>query len=232
MKFSFTQTIDLDSGANNVTLVGLDGYLQEIIGELPSSTGKAVDCDVLDSDPLSASLRRCSWQGLSPNVLANYRPDSSSLSAAPYSNHTHNPYASWLDYNITTPSTINTTNHTATFHLRGTNTKACRLLFNNPVSHISVADTTTTSPSSSDSGGSTQLRLFSRTWDKRFSVTVSWPEDQQARGQRGKVECLWSDANTRGVIPAWDEVRRFAPVWAVGVKGGDGLVEGWKGFEV
>lgn len=48
----------------------------------------------------------------------------------------------------------------------------------------------------------------------------------------GKVVCLWSDANTEGVIPALDEVKKFMPVWSAVTKAADGLVEGSKRFMV
>ena len=44
--------------------------------------------------------------------------------------------------------------------------------------------------------------------------------------------CGWSDANQLDTIPAFDELRRFEPVWSAVVKTSDGLVEGWKGFVI
>jgi hypothetical protein len=38
--------------------------------------------------------------------------------------------------------------------------------------------------------------------------------------------------NQPGVIPAFDELKRFEPFWAVATKYGDGLLEGWKEFEI
>ena len=218
LKVSFVQTLDLDTGVNNVTLTGLDGYVQEIIDELPSSTGQNVDCGATSSDLLRAGLRSCSWHGLAPNVVSNTallppRNDSTTSS-------------SWLTYNLTSNAS------TAHFTLRGSQTKACRLHFHHPISSVSIADAAADpryEPVTEE--GSTQVRLFSRDWDKTFHVNVSW-DGEEAKGQSGRVVCLWSDANVLGTIPAWDEVRRFAPVWAVGTKGSDGLVEGSRGFEV
>lgn len=142
------------------------------------------------------------------------------------SNHSATPApASWLTYNISAHAS------TARFTFRGTNTKACRLLFDTPVSGVRIADAAADPRYASVADeGSTQVRLFSREWDKEFRVDVAW--EGEAQGQTGKVVCLWSDANVWGTIPAWDEVRRFAPVWAAGTKAGDGLVEGWRGFVV
>lgn len=221
LKVFFTQSLDLDTGVNNVTLTGLDGYVQEIIDELPSSTGKNIDCEKA-FDPLRASLRTCSWHGLMPNVLANIDGE-----IAPFSNHSQSATSSWLNY------TISSNASSASFTLQGKNTKACRIHFDNPVASVSIADAASDPRyRSTTDEGSTQVRLFSREWDNKFEVNVTWDGEDGAKGQTGKVECLWSDANQHGTIPAYDEVKRFAPVWAAGTKGSDGLVEGWKRFGV
>lgn len=214
LKVYFVQTVDLNTGANNVTLTGIDGYLQDIIAEIPSAAGQALHCSGQNpEDPRRSGLRSCSWTGPAPHVVP------ASASPAPYSNRTG--YKSWIDYKITH------TNNSALLTFHGLNTKACRLHFNHSVSSVHIHDAAP--PVGSD--GSSQVRLFSRDWDKEFSVNVTWAEEK-AKGQKGKVVCLWSDANQKGVIPAWDEVRAFAPVWAVGTKASDGLVEGFREFEI
>lgn len=67
LKVFFMQQIDVDTGFNRVSLVGLPDYIKEIIKELPSSQGKTIDC----KDPKLPSrngLLACSWDGLVPNV--------------------------------------------------------------------------------------------------------------------------------------------------------------------
>lgn len=232
MKHYFVQSVDLDTGVNNVTLTGLDGYVQQIISELPSAASETIHChDVGDAGDRRQGLKRCSWHGLPPNVV----PDpGDEVAVAPYSNHTKkekNRYAKWLDYTITP-----TSNQTATFHFQGQNTKAYRLAFHNPVSSVQIEDGATDSrfrtvPSSGS--GSSEVHIFSREWHKAFTVNVSWPESAgPVKGQKGVVKALWSDANVREVVPAFDEVRRFEPVWSVVSKAGDGLVEGWREWEV
>jgi len=223
MKHFFVQSIDLDAGTNNVTLTGLDGYLQEIIAELPSAAGQALQCGAhLSGWPIKDGLQSCSWHGLAPNVV----PKQYSAAKGRNASDGANPYQNWLDYNITA------SNSSATFTFRGQNTKQCRLLFDHPVSDVRIADAATDArfPVVGEDG-SRQVRLFSRTWDKRFTVTVAWP-DHQVKGQTGKVMCTWNDANRPGTIPAYDEIVRFEPAWSVVTKGNDGLVEGWKGFEI
>ena len=132
----------------------------------------------------------------------------------------------WLNHTITHA------NSTASFRFQGQNTKACRLVFTNPVTSVDIEDAASDPRYRSVAeDGSKQVRLFSRTWDKEFNVNVSWT-GEDAKGQTGRIVCLWSDANEPGVIPAYDEVRRFAPVWAAATKASDGLVEGFKEFTV
>lgn len=201
-------------------MIGLDGFIQDIIEELPSTSGKELQCGSQVGDAFRAGLTSCMWNGLGPNVMADIG------GVSPVDTlETHDGYALWLSYNVTHA------NNTAQFSIQGRNTKQCRLVFDNMVSDVQIDD------AASDpryefvaDGGSSQIRLFSRTWDKRFQVNVTWsgPSD----GQTGKVMCMWSDANQLGTIPAFDEARRFAPVWSAITKTSDGLVEGFKEFKL
>jgi len=219
LKHRFVQQIDLDTGVNNVSLSGLDGYVQDIISVLPSAAGQPLCCGDI---PLVASggLQTCTWHGLAPDVVPK------DITMAPYSNRTLKGYKSWLAYNATFY------NQSATFTFRGRNTKQYRLLFDSPVSSVHIEDGATDPRFKTiTEKGSYQVRLFPRTWDKTMTVNVTWSEEQ-AEGQTGKVMALWSDANQHGTIPAYDEIRRFQPIWAAVTKAGDGLVEGWKAFEL
>lgn len=87
-------------------------------------------------------------------------------------------------------------------------------------------------------GGTRELRLWSRDWERGWTVEVTWEEENskstfmEEEKLTGKVVCLWADVNEKGTVPAWDEVFEFVPKWAVGSKLSDGLVEAWWGFEV
>ena len=93
-------------------------------------------------------------------------------------------------------------------------------------------------------GGSNEIRLWSRTWDRAWTVEVSWAgpgsdyegdSEKIAKGNgtmTGKVMCLWSDVNQVGLIPAFDEAMHYAPEWVAITKASDGLVEGYKTFKV
>lgn len=216
LKYYFVQQMDLNSGVNNVTLLGVDGFLQDVIEEFPSAAGQPLRCGEA-SFPTRIGLAECSWHGLPPNVVPrNYN-------GLP-SNTTHKD---WLRFNVTKSG------NTASFSLQGRNTKICRLYFDEPVSNVAVEGGASGDDRQPDvaEGGSNQVNLFSRTWDKTFNVNVTW-EDAKAKGQTGRVSCLWSDANQPGTIPAFDEVRRFEPVWSAVTKQDDGLFEGWKAFSI
>jgi hypothetical protein len=211
----FVQTVDLDTGINNVTLTGLKGYVQDVISELPSTAGQPLNCGKGVVGASRQGLQSCAWHGLAPNVLVT--------GAAALAKES---YKSWLSFNVSS------VNNTASFSIQGRNTKACRLIFDNFVSDLSIEGATSDpryDPVSEK--GIAQIRLASRTWDKLFHVNVTWAE-QEAKSQTGRVMCLWSDANQHGTIPAFDEARRFAPVWTAVTKADDGLVEGWKDFVI
>ncbi|KAB8343189.1 hypothetical protein FH972_022779 [Carpinus fangiana] len=68
LKVYFSQEVDIESGVNRVTLVGLPDFIESIVQELPSSQGKAVDCKKSDL-PSRLGLASCSWDGLAPNTV-------------------------------------------------------------------------------------------------------------------------------------------------------------------
>lgn len=118
-------------------------------------------------------------------------------------------------------------------------TKACKILFNRPISDFAVATGADDAERSRfrkvSERGASELRWWTRTWEKVVDVTVRWDAGDggdEGDGLDGRVVCLWSDANEPGVIPALDEARRFAPTWVAVANVGQGLVEGSKAFMV
>jgi hypothetical protein len=83
-----------------------------------------------------------------------------------------------------------------------------------------------------------EIRLWSRTWQNKWTVDVNFAEKENdtttadAASFTGRVSCIWSDNNTPGLIPALDELRKFAPSWVAVTKLTDGLVEGYRKFEL
>jgi len=249
LKVYFQQSVNLDTGLNNVSLTGLDGYTQSIIATLPSAEGNKVDCTTPEL-VAKRGLTKCSWPGLAPAVVPSLAP--------PSGIPPEKAYKDWLSFNISRPAANSTSLFNATVSVAGKDTRACKILFDRPVSYIHIHG------SSSDrrfkpvgEHGTTELRLWSREWDNTWRVDVGWAASSadadadavvavQARkdknkgkggeaeplGMDGRVVCLWSDANESGTVPALEELWRFAPRWSVPSKAGDGLVEGWKAFTI
>lgn len=222
LKLYFIQTVDLDTGINEVSLTGIgDPYLMETINNLPSSAGRQINC--ASSSTGKAGLAKCAWEGLPPRVVPHTHPEVPPRYG----------YSEWLSFNVSR----NASKNEASFHLSGRNTRACKIIFNNPISDFTV-------DGAGEDGrlkrvseeGSKEIRLWSRTWEKPWDVKVRWQvsEGKQAgeEGLDGRVVCLWSDENETGLIPALDEMRRFAPEWVAITKGDAGLVEGSKAFLV
>ncbi|KAL6713277.1 hypothetical protein ACLMJK_008742 [Lecanora helva] len=222
LKLFFLQKVDLDTGVNAVSLTGIGSgpYLYDAVSSLPSAAGQRLSCT---PSTRRRDLTECSWHGLPPCVVPETHP--------------HIPpekgYGDWLTFNATRDPDGRTEAH---FYVSGRETRACKIVFNRPISDFSV-------DGADDSGrfekvsehGSKELRLWSRTWDRGWNVKVKWEADGEGDGgigMDGRVVCLWSDANDMGTIPALDEIRRFAPIWVAVTKSQDALVEGSKAFLV
>ena len=221
LKFYFLQEVDLDSGINKVSLTGIDPktgpFLKDAIGSLPSSAGQTPSCI---PSQRRRDLTECSWHGLPPRVVPNTHPD-----VPPEIG-----YGDWLTFNA---SRAPDGAASARFQVSGVKTRACKILFNRPISDFSVAGADGRSRFRKVSEhGATELRWWTRTWEKEVDVTVRWDAGEEGDGLDGRVVCLWGDANEPGVIPALDEARRFAPIWVAIVNNGQGLVEGSKAFLV
>lgn len=251
LKLYFIQRVDLDTGANNVSLTGIgqSSYLLDTITSLPSSVGQTPKCH---PSQIRHDLAECSWSGLGPKVVSD--PDLR--------------YSDWVSFQINrVPTNYTNTRSTganvaiksvqAHFRITGDNTRACKILFSQPIRDFHVKD------SGSDprfprvgEAGSTELRLWSRAWNHTWEVDVWWNRNDSLSAQQaidteasrehhingpsgspsplfdGRIVCLWSDDNQVGVIPALDEVKHFAPAWVTVTKASDGLVEGSKAFSV
>ncbi|KAL5116694.1 hypothetical protein ACEQ8H_005443 [Pleosporales sp. CAS-2024a] len=207
LKVYFVQEVDCVSGTNRVSLTGIDGYVQRLVASLPSAQGEQVDCTAAKAAKRK-ELRTCSWPGLPPTVVPQKKTES------------------WLDYSI---AKGNKTNQ-AVFTVAGQNTRACRIAFDSRISDVAVAGAVS-DPRFEAVGetGSREIRLWHREWDQPWNVSVTWPKEHWKLS--GRVICLWSDANT-GDIPAFDELLHYLPVWAIPSKYGDGLVSGFKDFQI
>ncbi|KAF7913334.1 hypothetical protein EAE99_010724 [Botrytis elliptica] len=221
-KAYFQQTVDLDTGINKVTLVGIEEFIREIIAYIPSAAGQTINCE--ENPRIRSGLSFCSYDGIAPKVVDNV------VDGIP----PEKGYADWLTYNVTRVPNENK----ATFYISGLETRACILRFDDPFSEFKVHGGAKTEERWDDvpDSGSDQIKLWSRDWNKEWKVDVEWAVGEDMKpgeeGRTGRVVCLWSDANKRGVIPALDEARRFSPDWTSVVKLMDGLVEGSKRFVI
>lgn len=223
LKLFFTQEVDLNTGVNHASLTGVMPFVHDVASDLPSisASSKDVTCAPL------ADRVKCTWPGLPPHVTNTSESTE---------------YQDWLSYKITRSSQ----KQSVRISITGQNTRACKLVFDEdtPVPdyhvHGSAYDEDRFPHVSVDEDGNPlgtrEIRLWSRTWDREWVVDVDLPTspklDTKEVKVKGKVVCMWSDQNEIGNIPALDEVRRYAPAWVGVSKLADGLVEGYKEFEI
>ncbi|PKS11039.1 hypothetical protein jhhlp_002800 [Lomentospora prolificans] len=260
-KILFQQTVNLDTGASNITIDGLEEFVRPIIAELPSSAKKEVKCM-----PSSRNLlTTCYYDGSA--VLPNLQPDV----VLPADTPVEKRFADLVSVNITQPD--GPRSRRAVFEVDAANTKACFLIFH--TKHVTKFDVEGGSEWDPRFGaynehGLCQVRLWRRDWDKAWKVAIEWddiPESLEGAQQEvrvpaeqaeqalplpvggtgelrvreeaadeteleGEVSCMWADANVAGVMPAFEEVVQFSPVWVTVTKAGEGLVVGTKKFRL
>ncbi|KAF2150959.1 hypothetical protein K461DRAFT_328443 [Myriangium duriaei CBS 260.36] len=276
LKVFFVQRMSLDSGENEVALVGLPGWVQRVAHALPSTAGQELQCGHGIRDWARRNeLETCVWRGAEPDVMRGYNA-SNPIKREEWLSVSSTPLNS-TSLSLSRSSSFSSSGdgkkgelRRVQITLRGRNTRACRLYFARPVADFTVLnacpDLSFSSSSSSSSSlpsipgttkhysnsttdpyactagqqisypgvhttpaHSSQLRLWSRSFDEEFRVVV---DVNGTETLAAKAVCLWSDANERGTVPAWDEVELFAPSWVAGTKHADGLVEGWRDFEI
>lgn len=205
LKLYFQQSVT-PSGHNHVHLIGPEQFVEKIIRDyIPSAAGKPINCE---PDKYKKGLTRCSWEGIAPKVVPNY--------SSP---------RDWA--NVTIKENDDTSNGALSFSSRikivPRNSRACKIFFQPEISTFYVHNSnaiTATPPTK-------ELRLWSRDWDRGWTVDVNWDESADVSKKSIQVVCEWSDVNRQGVIPAFDEVKKLLPAWAVVSKAADGLVELW-----
>lgn len=210
-KAYFQQTVDLDTGLNTVTLAGIEEYIRDIISHIPSASGQTISCT--PNPNIRSGLSFCTYRGPAPRVVRGV-PDGVPPEKG---------YHGWLSLNATRSS-----DKSARFHIKGRETKACAIRWDDPFSAFHVHGA---APGGADvpPSGSDQIKLWHRDWDREWVVDAEWAEGE---GRSGRAVCAWSDHNKLGLVPALDEVQRFMPAWTSAVKLAEGLVEGSKRFVV
>ena len=214
----------------STSLIGLPQYVQQIVSELPSSQGQDVKCESIPT-----GLTNCTW-----SVEDKWFPSPGGNSSS-----------GWVTGDI---KRVDGKTSTATIHVRGTNTRGCRMYFDQPIYDYKVRaldgdrwDGTQQDGYETPPEGITTLYLWSRTWDRNFEVEVTFGAEgvDPAPSLSGKLACEYSEyisgiagaggarrLERQGRIPAFEETLRFLPKWAVVTKATDGLVEVSRSFSL
>lgn len=215
--------------STTTSLIGLPKYVEKVVSELPSSHGRDVKCE---TTPIG--LTNCTWL-----VGEEWVPSPGGESS------------DWVTGDI---RRVHGKTSQATINVRGANTRGCRIYFDQPIYDYKVRaldgdrwDGTQQDGYDVPPEGITTLLLWSRTWDRNFEVEVTFGLEgvDPAPTLSGKLACEYSEyvsgiagaggtgkLENAGRIPAYEEVLRFLPKWAVVTKAADGLVEVWRSFSL
>ena len=225
LKLFFSQQVDLDRGNSTAYLTGMLPFVEDVVRGLPSAAGQTYCIGY------TTKGMQCGWAGPEPRVV--FASNTSDVSSRPSSD--------WVSFKI---SNTHPSRRVVRFEVSGQNTRACRITMDrHPIRNFSVVGS---SPPDNRflhaaRDGLKEIRLWSRTWDNSWTVDVDFSEHDSSLADdeegsspniKGRVSCLWSDNNRPGVIPALDEVRKYAPSWVAVTKLTDGLVEGYREFEL
>lgn len=228
-------TIELQSPAVVTSLSGSKNYLAKILSKLPSSQGKSI---IVVDNSLRQGTSTFSWTSqLIPSPGGRKLDDP----IVPHGNISFNA-GEWLR-----ASAEKTGDGSARIFLRGRNTRSCRVYIEKRRItrwFVRGSDGRVQERFGVSKDGVSELRLWSRTWDREFVVDIEWEGGSaEGAGLGGAVACEWSEYESANVdngsmrnaedvakIPAYEEVLSFLPEWAVASKAGDGLVEVVKGF--
>ncbi|KIH88471.1 peptidase family m28 family [Sporothrix brasiliensis 5110] len=231
-KFTLRQDFSVDHGNSSVTLTGYEGYIHDIINNLPAAAGRRLACTATGGG--KTGLLDCTFDGtgLEPRVDGD--------TTSPFSGS----YEGLISVNVTrVPGKL-----AASFDITAVNTKVCGLRFDRPVKAVSVRGSSSAldtrfgfdkEPAPLDGNWEIgDFTLWRRDWKTPWTVDVEWAGDgntdaNTAGSLTGHVICRWVDANTPGTAPAADEAWKYAPTWSImTIRQSPGLVQGSKAFAV
>ena len=228
-------------------ITGTPYYLKnEIIPRLPSASGKELKCK---DEKAKQGLVTCEWESAlvpSPGGRDPWEDEFAVVQGQAASKGRQ----SWFKAEV-----ARTGVRKGQIVLRGRNTRSCRLYFDSrPISKYTVEGGHEGMQKGYEVGkvGASEVRLWSRTWDREFVIDFEWEDDdgREGEGITGRIACEWveyesgnldngdgqwdlrSGGGERAKIPAFEEVLAFLPEWAVASKTTDGLVEAWSPFSV
>lgn len=239
-KFFFIENIDLDKGTNVVTLFGIEDYIRPVIASLPAASGQEIKCGTDER----YAIANCSYDAstLPPHLVKQQRLEDLLNVTVPkgLNGSTVSIVVDALDTRI---CTIDASRPVFGFSVEGGSARESRY-------------------GSVPNGGFQSIQLWRRSWDKPWNVTIdlvgeskSLPEQKAVKEDGSdfptlvldelkprwsvaneplelKISCSYSDVNEPNTVPAFHELRRYMPPWAVVSKRRVGLVEVTRTYEI
>jgi hypothetical protein len=222
VKLYFSQQVDLDRGNSTAYLAGVSPFVEDVVRGLPSAEGQTA-CKTFVRH---GKLLQCSWPGAEPHVV----PSNDTSASSP------GPSVDWVSYSMSHPES---STRSVRFEISGLNTRTCRITMDrHPIKSFSVVGSSALDKRfiKPAADGMQEIRLWSRTWDGSWTVDVEFNEHdisaEEHGSLKGRISCLWSDDNNPDLIPALTEARQYTPAWVALTKLADGLVEGYREFEL
>jgi hypothetical protein len=241
-KFFFIENIDLDKGTNSVTLIGIEEYVRPVIASLPAASGQEIKCGTGDSH-LKSTPTNCSYDAstLPPHLVKQHRLED--LLKVDVPKRINGSSVSILvDALDTRMCTIDLSRPIFDFSVEGGSARDPRY-------------------GARPNGGFSSIQLWRRSWDKPWNVTMDLVGDSklvadQTSGKKSldssslildelkprlspaneplelKISCSYSDVNEPNTVPAFHELRRYMPPWAVVSKRRVGLVEVTRTYKI
>ncbi|PVG03143.1 hypothetical protein CPB86DRAFT_428878 [Serendipita vermifera] len=181
IKFFVSQHYNLDYGSNSVQLLGVQPYLQQALGSVPSASQ---DPQLEFSINSLRKIGEATWSGPIPRLFG---PNAEGVTAK--------------GEDSVASSARRIDAHSAIFTVKGTDTKSCILKFDQPIIDIQVrhlygeesngipaSRIPEESPYPIPPEGATVVSLWSRTWNPEFEVIVKWnaTEDENSAKKEGK----------------------------------------------
>lgn len=221
-KFNFQQKIDLDNGTNEITLTGVEEYVRLVIKDLPFAVGQDINCN--EKTVGRPTLRDCIIDGtkIAPDPVPGKRIE-----------------------DLFTFKTIQSDDKIGKFQLQALDTRLCYVTSSRPVYNFQVEGGGTRDErfGAYPSEGLQNIILWRRKWDTPWNVTLDLINNQRlntvtdgdattenADPWKITIACQWSDANEELNLPAFHQIIRYMPTWAIVTKKNTGLVEVRKTF--
>jgi hypothetical protein len=220
-KFSFQQVIDLDEGTNTVTLTGIEEYVREVIKTIPGVNSQDVQCRPTVGRP----LMDCSYDAsmLPPDLV---------------------PGTKWEDL-IKVTAKVSADDKTANLVVDARETRLCHLNISQPAHGFTINGGRTRDGRFGDypAAGLQLFQLWRREWEGPWNVTFDLAEKRQALADDKAVDlvgelktraddpfvvevsCAWSDLNEPTTVPAFVELKKYMPTWAVVTKRSASIVD-------